>query len=104
MFLSTYSIGSLIKRNSILARIINFVASCTFAIYLFHMIVISETENWRNIFFMKFDLATTFFSVSAYYLSYAFAIFGVTLIVATVFKYAIEKPVERLFRHWLVQR
>ena len=104
IFLSTYSIGSLIKRGGIPSRIINFVGSCTFAIYLFHMLVISETGGWRNFFFMKFGHETTFFSTFAYYLSYAFAVFGVALIIAAIFKYAIEKPIERLFRRWLVQR
>ena len=104
MFLSTYSIGSLIKRGGIPSRIINFVGSCTFAIYLFQMLVISETGGWRNFFFMKFGHETTFFSTFAYYLSYAFAVFGVALIIAAIFKYAIEKPIERLFRRWLVQR
>ena len=97
LFLAIYAFGFIIKRESILARIVNFVGSCTFAIYLFHMMVISETNSWRAFFFAKFSKGIMSIDTFAYYAIYALAVFGTTLVVAIVFKYVVEKPFERLF-------
>ena len=97
MFTTVYALGTIIKANSIPAKIINYIASCTFAIYLFHMLVIIATPSLRGMIFWKFSAAMNFIDVSAYYITYALAVFGITLVVAIIFKYAIEKPIERLF-------
>lgn len=97
MFTTVYALGTIIKANSIPAKIINYIGSCTFAIYLFHMLVIGATRPWQRELIGKFDNAKTFFDAAAYYISYALAVFGITLVVAIIFKYAIEKPIERLF-------
>lgn len=100
LFIIVYALGTLIKANSISTKIINFIGSCTFAIYLFHMIVIKETGSWRGTLFGKFEGARTFFDSLAYYVTYGLAVFAVTLVIAIVFKFVFEKPVEYLFnRH-----
>lgn len=97
MFTTVYALGTIIKANSIPAKIINYIASCTFAIYLFHMLVIIATPSLRGMIFWKFSAAMNFIDVSAYYITYALVVFGISLVVAIIFKYAIEKPIERLF-------
>ena len=98
MFMTVYALGTWIKVKSVIANIINYVGSCTFAIYLFHFMVIRETVDLRNTLFWKLGAATTFLNALAYYVTYALAIFGATLIVAIIFKYVVEKPAEKLFK------
>ena len=97
LFITVYAFGTLIKANSIPARIINYIGSCTFAIYLFHMLVIGETRNWQRALIEKFDSARTFFDAAAYYIGFAIAVFSVALVVSIIFKYVVEKPVARAF-------
>ena len=97
MFITVYALGKIIKANSIAARIINYIGSCTFAIYLFHMLVIGATRTWQRELISKFDSARTFFDAAAYYISFALAVFGVALVVAIIFKYIVEKPVALAF-------
>ena len=47
LFLTIYTLGTFIKNNGIPARIINFIGSCTFGIYLFHHLIIKETKTWQ---------------------------------------------------------
>ena len=104
MFIAVYALGTLIKAKGIVARIINYVGSCTFAIYLFHFMVILETGNLRSTIFWKTGAAMTFFNAIAYYIPYALAVFGLTLVVAIVFKYVVEKPVAKLFKKEMPSR
>jgi surface polysaccharide O-acyltransferase-like enzyme len=97
LFIFVYALGSFIKANSISAKFINYIGSCTFAIYLFHFLVINTTTNLQGNIWRKFSYATTFHNAAAYYISYAFAVFGITLLVAIIFKYVVEKPVARVF-------
>ena len=98
MFMTVYALGTWIKQNSIPARIINYIGSCTFAVYLFHMLVIGATRTCQRDLIGKFDNAKTFFDTAAYYISFALVVFAISLIVAIIFKYVVEKPVERLFK------
>jgi peptidoglycan/LPS O-acetylase OafA/YrhL len=98
MFITVYALGKIIKANSIASRIVNYIGSCTFAIYLFHMLVIGATRTWQRELISKFDSARTFFDAAAYYISFALAVFGVALVVAIIFKYIVEKPVARAFK------
>lgn len=99
LFIVVYTLGKLIKANSIPSRIINYIGSCTFAIYLFHMLVINATSSIQGDIWRKFSYAITFPNASAYYISYAAIVFGITLVVAIVFKYVVEKPIARAFNH-----
>ena len=98
LFITVYALGTLIKANNIPAKIINYIGSCTFAIYLFHMLVINATRNWQRELIEKFDSARTFFDAAAYYIGFALAVFGVAVIVAIIFKYVVEKPIARAFK------
>ena len=98
MFMTVYALGTWIKQNSIPARIINYIGSCTFAVYLFHMLVIGATRTCQRDLIGKFNNAKTFFDTAAYYISFALVVFAISLIVAIIFKYVVEKPVERLFK------
>ena len=97
MFMTVYALGTWIKQNSIPARIINYIGSCTFAVYLFHMLVIGATRTCQRDLIGKFNNAKTFFDTAAYYISFALVVFAISLIVAIIFKYVVEKPVEKLF-------
>ena len=97
MFITVYTLGKFIKENNIAARIINYIGSCTFAIYLFHFLVINATTNLQGNIWRKFSYAITFFNAAAYYICYALAVFGVTLVVAIIFKYIVEKPAALAF-------
>jgi len=98
MFMTVYALGTWIKQNSILARIINYIGSCTFAIYLFHMLVLNSTWNFRGMLWRNFHYTMTLPNITAYYIVNSLAVFGITLAIAIVFKYVVEKPVERLFK------
>jgi len=105
LFIMVYTLGNLIKQNSIPARIINYIGSCTFAIYLFHMLVILRTSKLLTAIFWKFSAAMNFFDIAAFYFIYALAVFGITLIIAIAFKYIIEKPIDSLFnRHKVISK
>ena len=97
-FLIIYTLGSKIK-NRISTSIIDYVGSCTFAIYLFHTIVISKTGSLREAISTYLGGAKSPFSVTAYYASYALAIFCTTLIISIIFKYTIENPIKHLFNN-----
>ena len=98
MFMTVYALGTWIKQNSIPARIINYIGSCTFAIYLFHMLVLNSTWNFRGMLWRNFHYTMTLPNITAYYIVNSLAVFGITLAIAIVFKYVVEKPVERLFK------
>ena len=97
LFITVYALGTWIKQKSIPSRIINFVGSCTFAIYLFHMLVVSETGKWRGTLLEHLEGARTFFDAFAYYVSYSLAVFSITLVISIVFKYVVEIPVGKIF-------
>ena len=98
MFMTVYALGTWIKQNSILARIINYIGSCTFAIYLFHMLVLNSTWNFRGMLWRNFHYTMTLPNITAYYIVNSLAVFGITLAIAIVFKYVVEKPVAKLFK------
>lgn len=98
MFLLVYAIGSLVKKEGKLALVINFFGSCTFAIYLFHQLVINETGAWRNSLVQTFSGSETFLTAAGYYGGYALAVFFTTFVVALVFKLAVDNSVGRIFK------
>jgi peptidoglycan/LPS O-acetylase OafA/YrhL len=98
MFMTVYALGTWIKQNSIIARIINYIGSCTFAIYLFHMLVLNSTWNFRGMLWRNFHYTMTLPNITAYYIVNSLAVFGITLAIAIVFKYVVEKPVAKLFK------
>jgi peptidoglycan/LPS O-acetylase OafA/YrhL len=98
MFMTVYALGTWIKQNSIPARIINYIGSCTFAVYLFHMLVLNSTWNFRGMLWRNFNHTMTLPDITAYYIVNSLAVFGITLAISIVFKYVVEKPVERLFK------
>ena len=61
------------------------------------MLVIGATRPWQRELIGKFDNAKTFFDAAAYYISYALVVFGISLVVAIILKYVVEKPVAKLF-------
>ncbi len=97
MFMTVYALGTWIKQNSIPARIINYIGSCTFAIYLFHMLVLNSTWNFRGMLWRNFNHTMTLPDITAYYIVNSLAVFGITLAISIIFKYVVEKPVEKLF-------
>ena len=97
LFITIYTLGSFIKAHGIPARIINFIGSCTFAIYLFHYIVIRETKAWQFELISKFSNISTFPDTAAYYFSFAFIVLAITFVIALIFRFAVEKPVAWIF-------
>ena len=98
IFMTVYALGTWIKQNSIPARIINYIGSCTFAIYLFHMLVLNSTWNFRGMLWRNFHYTMTLPNITAYYIVNSLAVFGITLAISIVFKYVVEKPVTKLFK------
>ena len=98
MFMTVYALGTWIKQNSITARIINYIGSCTFAIYLFHMLVLNSTWNFRGMLWRNFNHTMTLPDITAYYIVNSLAVFGITLAISIIFKYVVEKPVAKLFK------
>lgn len=98
MFTTIYALGTIIKANSIPAKIINYIGSCTFAIYLFHMLVLNSTWNFRGMLWRNFNHTMTLPDITAYYIVNSLAVFGITLAISIVFKYVVEKPVAKLFK------
>lgn len=96
LFLLVYAIGTAIRKESFGARVINFFGSCTFAIYLFHQLVIIQTPTWRNQIYMKFYGGHIFLTDIAYYTLYALAVFFTTFVIAYIFKLVTDDTVKRL--------
>lgn len=97
LFLTIYTLGTFIKNNGIPARIINFIGSCTFGIYLFHHLIIKETKTWQFELIAKFTNETTLKDVAGYYFSFAFIVLAITFVIALIFRFAVEKPVAWIF-------
>jgi peptidoglycan/LPS O-acetylase OafA/YrhL len=97
LFLTIYTLGTFIKNNGIPARIINFIGSCTFGIYLFHHLIIKETKTWQFELIAKFTNETTLKDVAGYYFSYALIVLAISFVTALIFRFAVEKPVAWIF-------
>lgn len=98
LFLVLYSLGGLFKRGGVPACVINFLGGCTFAIYLFHQLVISRTLQWRFELLAYFGNANSMWGCFAYYVSYGLIIFLITFVIGLVFKLAMDLTVGRIFR------
>lgn len=98
LFLLIYSLGSLVKKDSKLAYVISFFGSCTFAIYLFHQLVIQSTSAVRSEILAYFGYVQTFINAFGYYVCYAVVVFMITFVVALVFKLLVDNSVGRLFK------
>ncbi|SHK55291.1 acyltransferase [Fibrobacter sp. UWEL] len=90
LFLVIYSLGSLIKKGGILAYVINFLGSCTFAIYLFHQLVISRTLQWRYEILAYFGNGSSELGCFAYYICYGGIVFLISLGIGFVFKMTLD--------------
>lgn len=98
LFLLIYSLGTLVKKDGKLAYVISFIGSCTFAIYLFHQIVIKATQTWRFQLSAHFGYVQTLPGALGYYFSYAAIVFLITFAVGFVFKFLTDNSIGRLFK------
>lgn len=98
LFLVIYSIGCLIKKDGKLAYVVNFFGSCTFAIYLFHQLVIGQTRAILNELLSFFGNAENIAGAFGYYYSYALTVFMISFVVGLVFKLIVDNSVGRLFK------
>jgi len=96
LFILVYAIGTAVRKESVGSRLINFFGSCTFAIYLFHFLVIIQTGSWRQVLFTKFSGCNSFATVVGYYAIYATAVFFTTFVIAYIFKLFTDNTVKRL--------
>lgn len=98
LFLVIYSLGSLVRKESIPACAVNFLGSCTFAIYLFHQLVVDKTLSWRFEILGYFGNGSSVMGSFAYYACYSLAVFAITFAISIVFKLVMDNTSGRLFR------
>lgn len=72
-------------------KVILFLGKNTMLIYLFHMLVIQFTGNFRNKILIALNLGTTPFEAFGYYVISGLCVFCVSLVGAIVFDYIYNK-------------
>lgn len=85
LFIAIYSLEGFFQKHSIISRVIAFVGSTTFSIYLFHALVITKTRFIRDDIIKAFDYCASFSTTVAYYISYALIVFAISFVIALVF-------------------
>jgi len=98
LFLVVYTLGSLIKKDGVVACVVNFFGACSFPVYLFHKLAVDRTLAWRYELLAYFGNGSSWLGTFAYYLLFALIIFGITFGIGLVFKFATDNTVGRLFK------